>query len=106
MTGYNGIFKIHSKVFLNTFRRNRMLKDLFLPQFPHTQTPVNETLRGILAEYMEPDDWHQFGERIEVPMTERIKIESEKYDIYEMTYDLLDYWLIKYESNATLGVST
>lgn len=55
---------------------------------------------------MEPDVWHQFGERIRIPITERIKIETEKYDIYEMTYVLLGNWLNKYESTATLGVST
>ncbi|KAJ8036183.1 hypothetical protein HOLleu_20077 [Holothuria leucospilota] len=86
-------------------RRTQLeMEDLLVKLRHFHNIPVNEALRKILAEYMEPDVWHQFGERIRIPITERIKIETEKYDIYEMTYDLLGNWLNKYESTATLGV--
>lgn len=66
---------------------------------------INEDLKGIIAEYVDDDVWHELGRRIGVHKNKRREIETQKETIHEKTYELLGIWHGNSGNDATIGVS-
>ncbi|KAJ8036180.1 hypothetical protein HOLleu_20074 [Holothuria leucospilota] len=70
---------------------------------PYRDVVINEDLKGIIAEYVDDDVWHELGRRIGVSKNKRREIETQKGTIHEKTYELLGIWHENSGSEATIG---
>lgn len=69
------------------------------------QMEMNDQLRDIVAEYLEPEFFHDVGKKLGVHKNRRTQIELEKSNFIERTYELLGQWHQKQGHMATIGVS-
>lgn len=69
------------------------------------QIVINDTLRAIVAEYVEPAVLSDLSRRMRISQNRLRDIENVRETIYEKTYDLLGIWSKSFGCRAKVGVS-
>ncbi|KAJ8036184.1 hypothetical protein HOLleu_20080 [Holothuria leucospilota] len=79
-------------------------KDLLVQLCPYRDLEINDTLRLVVAEYVEPGVWRKLGTRIKISQNRLKDLEDWAESIYDKTYGLLGIWHQNFGCGAKVGV--